>query len=325
MGDEVLMEALKSVQHASEPVSEETPVTTPEPELEAGADEGEGKASTTPASEDAPEAPEPDTTPEMPKSVSQAWAAIEDRMSRAEKRERELKSREAALQKHIEQIQAGNVEQQKADFLTGLRKDPLGILQEAGITFQNLAERVMTGTTQMPQEKPTQNGNLTREDVAAIVAEALDKYSQTANQQGYEWQYLQLIDGALAKDEYKLMASFPNAKDEVYQEAIRLSQEKGEVLPPETVIAILQERKRGDLKKLMDLDVVKSALGLGSDQPKVETEQQSNGESGSEPANKTPETLGTEAGITSKPNKPEPERRLTENEVLEQALKAIRR
>lgn len=325
MGDEVLIEAMKSMQQPAE--------STPEPEEDDKAglvpspapSEPKEAPQETPQEKptDAPTPTEPEPAPELPKSVAQAWAAIEDRMARAEKRERDLKGREAALQQHIEKIQAGNIEQQKTDFLTSLRKDPLGTLQEAGITFQNLAERVMTGTAQTPKQEPPAGAGLTREDVAAIVAEALDKHSQAANQQSYEWQYMQLIDGALAKDEYKLMASFPGARDEVYQEAIRLSQEKGEVLPPETVIAILQERKRGDLKKLMDLDVVKSALGLASEQP--ETEKQSDNESESEPVDKTPETLGTEAGITSKPNKPQPDRKLTENEILEQALKAIKR
>jgi hypothetical protein len=251
-------------------------------------------------------------------------------MARAEKRERELKGREAAIQEHVKKLQSGQIEQQKADFLVDVRRDPLKVLAEAGISWHSLAQMVMTGAQQVPEvsdQPAAQNSGapLGAEDIKKIVAEAVAEAQGQVNAQNYEQQYQSMIETALAKDEYKLMASIPGAKDLVYAEAVKLAHEKGSVLPPESVIATLQERKRGELQQLMNLDVVKTALGMEVAKPNTPSDTSSTPAESQPAESTTPETLGAEAGTTSRPDKPKPERKLTEHEILKEALKAVRR
>lgn len=332
MGDEVLLEALQHVKsevtaEANTPVGDAPAPTPEEPAAPAEPASSEPAPATppepAPAAEPAPE--EPPAEPEMPKSVSEAWALIEDRMSRVEARERAAKSQEEAIQAEIRRLQEGQVETQKQDFMAELRTNPLQMLANAGVSWHNLASMVLTGQQQVPkaaEETQTASNGLTKEDVAAIVAEALQKNNTERSQADYDRQYQSMIDVALGREEYKFMASLPGAKEMVYNEAVRLSTEQGQVLPPERVISILQERKRAELQQLLNADPVKSALGLEVS-PAPQPPESPNG-AASQPAGtqQTPEPLGAEAGTTSRPNKMA-ERKLSDHEILEEALKFV--
>lgn len=354
MGDEVLLEALSAMKSettasANEPVGDVTPPT------QAGSEQP--ASDVTPSAETAPQAEtitsaepaEPSTAaegepppsgdpsppaeggePQMPKQLADAWALVERRMSAVEARERQAKTQQTQLEEYAAKLQSGQVEQATTDFHAKVRQDPLGVLSEAGVSWHNLASMIMTGQVKPEQNAPAPpqeaqtGGAVTEERIAELVAKALQDHVKQQNAASTDLWYQQQIELALTKPEYQLVSrALPNAKDAIWQEAVRLSQE-GETLPPETVISTIQERERGRLKKLLGMQDVTSTLGFQVMEatPQEESPKQAT----SQPAEpKQPETLGANAGAPSSSPKTQEEKPLSDHELLQMALQHVRR
>jgi hypothetical protein len=264
----------------------------------------------------------------VPKSLADAWALVEERTARVETENKKLREERAALDAYAEKLKAGQVEQAATDFHTQLRKDPLGVLAEAGVPWHNLATMIMTGQASVPEEKPAATPEapaaVTKEQIAEWVKDALQTHQQTQANEATDLWYQQQIDLLLTKDEYRLLSVLPDSKKKIWDEAVRLSNEKGQILPPETVASIIAEQERARLKKVLAMQEVTSSLGYRVQEAVEEQESKKKAEGGPAEPNQ-PQTLGANAGAPSSNPEKRDKKPLTEHELLEQALQFVTR
>lgn len=221
----------------------------------------------------APEAAEKPLEPAVA-AQEERFAAKFAALSRKEKavrqREAQLQQQMQDLQSRLQQIEEQNKQIESYKSIPDrLKKEPLKVLNESGLTFEQLAEMVLN------DGKPTQDMVLSEyekkvmsrmEELEKKLAEKEskeqeDKYNQALTQfQG------QLTDFVNKTEDYELIRA-NDSVDLVYQVIEEHFNESGEILSNKEACDAVEEYLLEEAKKLVDRDKVKKLL-LSQTQPK---------------------------------------------------------
>lgn len=198
---------------------------------------------------------EQETAPDP--SVAQGWAQVVKAERQARERMKEVREREKALEARAAQNDA---------LADRIRTDPLSVLREAGFEFNDLARMVLDGgqPKQAPQQPKSEDKEFAamRERVAKLEAE-----KQAATEEQYRNAYRGDIRQVLSDPKYKLLASHPDAENEMFEAAAEWAREYGEVRQPEEFAGILQDQYRKELSELAARGPIREALGIGDTTP----------------------------------------------------------
>jgi hypothetical protein len=218
---------------------------------ESAAETVEAPESTETPAEAPAEAQAPTEAEEVPQqaSVARGWAAIKAQ-ERKVREERDAMKREKAL------AADGTAFKQK------LKEDPLAALQEAGIDFNELAERVFDPESAKakaadPQKAVMSEVDRLKQEIAAMKQEGRQKeYAE------HDRKYMSDIDSNLASEEFAVLRANPNAKKLVFDAALAHASQTGEIVSPAEICRVLQETLIEELKAISSNDAVKKLLGL---------------------------------------------------------------
>lgn len=226
------------------------------------------------APEDTAEAPpeqsadaEPNESAEPPEDAAQADGAeegaeadeqIAPRLAMLKRRDRLLSQREQQLKQREKQLE----EQEAA--LRRLDDDPLAVLNERGISFNDLAERVLGELPGQQGASPADAKTLReqiRQEVLEEVRKELGQRDAKTTQQRIVEDYRRDIGTALAGEEFALLRTNPDAVEEVLQFAAANARE-GIELTPEQAARTIQQEYREHLSSQLSHKAVRQALGL---------------------------------------------------------------
>lgn len=216
----------------------------------------------------------PEEAPEKPKEPSpeeQQFAAKFAALSRKEKqirdRERALQQQMSAMEQRMKELEEGRNEVSKYKELPNrLKKEPLKVLEESGLTFEQLAEMVLN------DGKPTPDMHL--QEVLTPVQQKIKELEEklaakeTAEQESRLEAQLQQFMGQLTDfvnntEDYDLIRA-NDAVDLVYDVIEQHHSETGEILSNKEAADAVENYLLEEAKKLVDRDKVKKLLGGGS-------------------------------------------------------------
>lgn len=241
-------------------------VTTPSEEIVA-----EGQFQET-APEERPEAPKAPEAPKEPSAEEQQFAAKFAALSRKEKqirdRERALQQQMSAMEQRMKELEEGRSEVSKYKELPNrLKKEPLKVLEESGLTFEQLAEMVLNDGKPTPdmhlQETLTPIQQKIKELEEKLAAkEAAEQESKVeATLQQFMGQLTDFVNGT---EDYELIRA-NDAVDLVYDVIEQHHSETGEILSNKEAADAVENYLLEEAKKLVDREKVKKLLGGGSE------------------------------------------------------------
>lgn len=208
----------------------------------------------------------PEDKPEGP--ASRVWAGVRKKEQQIQKEAKAVKAereRNEASQRQLAERLASLEAREKA-----LDADPLAYLKTKGVTFDDLARRVLSDGKQSPEEA-TRRGMTAQETALKEIAERqarLEKLLTDRDQQTQESRYLTeyraSVKTTLADPQFALLAGYPDAEAEVFAFADGWAAKTGEVLTPADAAARLQKQFRDELSKLASNEAVRSLLQAGA-------------------------------------------------------------
>lgn len=214
----------------------------------------------------AEETVEAETQPE-PKQQEEKFAAKFAALSRKEKA---IRQREAQLQRQMQQLeqrlQAAEAQSKEIESYKSLperlRKDPLKVLEESGLKFEQLAEMVLN------DGKPTQDMVLSEyerkvmakmQELENKLAEKELREAQEREEAAIESFKAQLTDFVNKTDDYELIRA-NDAVDIVFEVIETHHAETGEILSNKEASDMVEEYLLEEAKKLVDREKVKKLL-----------------------------------------------------------------
>jgi cell division protein FtsB len=305
MSDLNLKEILDSV---SEPVAE-APEAAPTPE--------EDSTPPPPQNMTNPEE-KPEEKPE-PDHYERSWAAIKAAEKRNLQERNQVKEQRQELDGLRQQLDAAQA--QIAKLQGGFMDNPVEFLEKSGLTFDDLANRVLNDGAASPEELIRRTKSTQQSELEQLREEQV-KLRQTIQEQQNERmvrEYQADVKKALQGDEFELMRDYPDAENLIFNLASSYASEHGEVLTPSDAARRVQSELVEQLKSLKKSAAVRALLGL-QDAPTNEnpsTEKIAKSPSGDE-------TKTLTNAISSTPPAEVPDRsKLSEYEILREASKLI--
>ena len=254
--------------------------------MEEALDTPQAVGTETPAPDTAPAtdtAPTPQT-PEPPKPVEtdRSWAAVQRHETKLRAERDQLKRAQA----EFEQSQTDSATQREQLKLLqgGLKEDPLKVLKDNGITFEDLAKRVLNEGSASPEELIRRNRETHSSELDSLRQEVASLKSQQAERENERMvrDYQGEIKKALASDEFELLRAYPDAEEMVFEVASRVAAERSEVLTAAEASRRIQGQVREKLTALATNKAVRSLLGL-QDAEKEESPPPDNDEQSTKP------------------------------------------
>jgi hypothetical protein len=219
-----------------------------------------------------------DTTTEAPKAEEQPKVAEEPKQDERfaakfaalSRKEKEVRQREAQLQQKMQELEAKlkAIESQQTEVQTfkaipeRLKREPLKVLEESGLSFEQLAEMVVN------DGKPTQDMLLKEyeQKVMSKVQELEKKLAEKEEQEkaAKEAELLgqfqtQLVSFIEQTPDYELIRA-NDAAELVYQVIEQHAEEHGEILSNKEACDAVEEYLLEEAKKLVDREKVKKLL-----------------------------------------------------------------
>lgn len=264
-------------------------------------------------------APAQETKPEVVDPVvegpaSRGWAAVKEQEKRLRQEREEFKLQRAELeqmQKKIEEMQKGSF-----DVLSKLRDDPFSILEKAGVSFEDLANRVLNGDKPGPDEKvkrTTSEVEELRKELASFKAQL-----ETQKAQEFDTRYQNDAASVIKADpKFKLLQSYGKAVEDIYELACLHARQTGQILPAEQAAAMILEEYENDLKSTLLNDAVREKFGI------ILKENESPVKEKTKPVNVVPSKTVTNQMGSSPTSQPKERPPMSEREELEEAVKLL--
>jgi len=287
------------------------PVEPGEEPTQEAAPEGAGETPTAdPEVDPAPTGEGADPAGEGEEPKSRAWAAVTKAQKQVETDRQTLKAERHELTQLREESTVAK--QQTVDLKEKYLADPLGTMQDLGLSFTELAKQVTlgkVGTAPTQTAPPTSEIAALREEVAALRQDRV-----TASEDAEVAEYRGALGAVLKGDEFALLSARSDAVDLMMKLSITHAKQFGEVLPPNVAAAKIQDEWRNELSSLGSHAAVREVLGNGNT-PGVDPKS----EPSSQPVEAQTTTLTNE--LSASPSKPKPalDDLDEENELLEAA------
>ena len=187
------------------------------------------------------------------KPLSPQFAALRKQQRALQIREKELAEREKALE-----ATTGSTPD-TSDALSRLKADPLSVLQEAGVTYDQLTEAILSNSQELsPAVKQLQS------ELKAVKA-ALDEQNKSLQNRDTEQEQQVLADikreavKLSAVDDYE-MVRITNSVDDVVRLIHRTWKETGEVLDTSEAMALVEEELVNESLKYARVKKVQNKL-----------------------------------------------------------------
>lgn len=260
-----------------------------------------------------PEAPKAEEPPAQEEKFAAKFAALSRKEKAIRQRELQVQQQMQQLEQRLKQMeeQSKQVENYK-QIPDRLRKEPLKVLEESGLKFEQLAEMVLN------DGKPTQDMVLSEyekkfmsrmEQLEQKLAEKEAKEQQEKYDQAISQFQAQLVDFIGQTPDYDLIRA-NDASDLVYQVIEEHHAETGQILSNKEACDAVEEYLLEEAKKLVDREKVKKLL-----QPQTP----------SKPAAQTGKSSPTLSNAqAAQASKPQAARRLSDEESKAEAAKLIR-
>jgi hypothetical protein len=223
--------------------------------------------------EGAPETP----TPEPVETVEdRSWAAIKAHERRLVEERAKFKEEKRAADQAQQQYQQAQDRLKQLE--GGFKEDPLSFLEENGVKFEDLANRVLNDGKATPEELIKKQEESRKSEIAAM-REEITKLRQAQDNRENERlisEYQRELSSTLKGDEFGLLRAYGDAEGMVFNAASSYASEHGEVLTPEDAARRVQGELEDQLKRLSTNKAIRDLLGLSkkeSDEAKAPDEQ----------------------------------------------------
>ena len=273
------------------------------------------------AGDSTPEPPQNMPSPEenpAPDHFERSWAAIKAAEKRNLEERNEVKAQRQeidTMRQQLEQMKAEN-EQLRGQF----KENPVEFLEKSGLTFDDLAKRVLNDGAASPEEliKRTQTQSQTEIQQLRDEIRSQREMIQEQSHERMIREYQGEIDLALKNEEFELLRDYPESETLIFNLASQYAQEHGTVLTPTDAARRVQESLIDQLKSLSKSAVVRKLLGAQEAPENPSTEKSTPSNSGQ---NKT-KTLTN--ALSSEPPASVPSRSgMSEQQILMEAAKLI--
>ncbi len=309
MSEPNLAEILESVTEAGAeaPAPEATPETS----------EASGTATEASPAEEAPTPPE---EPKEPDHFDRSWSAIKA----AEKRNLAERGEIKEQRREMESMRA-QMDSMKADlerYRGGFKENPVEFIENQGMTFDDLAKRVINDGAASPEELIRRNNDRSSSEIKQL-REELSKQRDIIQEQTNERhirEYQKDVNTVLQNEEFELLRDYPDSEALVFNMASSYASTHGEVLTPTDAARRIQSDIIDQLKSLSRNAAVQKLLGLQeatgkTKSPAVEAKSPSGEKS-------EPNTLTNALAATPAAEVPDMTK-MSEYELLREAAKLI--
>lgn len=287
--------------------------------VEGGAEEPQAEQTQEPAQVEAQEPATEEISEEVPNQFANSWAAIKAAEKRNLAEREEVKTQRQEMDSMRDQLKMA--QQQIENLQGGFKNNPLEFLEKSGMSFDDLAQRVLNDGAASPEEMVRQNASSTKSEIQQLREEQtkLREVIQEQNNERMVKEYQRDVKKALGDDEFDLLRGYPNGEQLVFNLASVHASEHGEVLTPADAARRIQGELIEQLKSLSSNTAVRKLLGLQDvAEPKKE---QAVPQSQSNPGNNT-STLTNALAATPASDVPDTSG-MTEFELLRNAAKLI--
>jgi hypothetical protein len=200
--------------------------------------------------------------PEGPAATG--WARVAKKEKKLVERERAIKAQSEKTEQALAQINARMAELDARE--KALDADPLAYLQKRGVTFDDLARRVI-GDGKVSPEEAQRRGMTAQEARLKEIAdrqERIERSIQEGEVKKHVDNYRAGITSTLAQPEFELLRGYPDAETEVYEFAEKWAAKTGEVLTQSQAAERLQAQFSKELDSLASNATVRSRLLAGA-------------------------------------------------------------
>jgi len=218
---------------------------------------------------DAPEAPKAPSAEEQ--QFASKFAALSRKEKQIRERERQMVQQMAEIEKRMKEIESGSAEVQKFKDLPGrLKKEPLKVLEESGLTFEQLAQMVLNDGAPTPDMQIKEALSPFEKQIEELKKKLEEKEAKEQEEklesalQKFMGQITDLVNN---DPNYELIRA-NDAVNLVYEVIEQHHSETGEILGNKEAADAVEEYLLEEAKKLIDRDKVKKLMGAGSDAKK---------------------------------------------------------
>jgi hypothetical protein len=212
----------------------------------------------TPAAEEAP----PAEAPKEPDHFDRSWAAIKA----AEKRNLAERTEVKEQRRQMESMKA-QMDSMKAEldrYQGGFRENPVDFLEKQGMTFDDLAKRVLNDGAQSPEELIRRNSDRSSSEIQQLRQEVAQQREmiQEQNNDRYVREYQKDVRSVIQSEEFELLRDYPDSETLIFNLASLHASDHGEVLTPTDAARRIQSELTEQLKSLSQNEAVRRLLGL---------------------------------------------------------------
>jgi len=270
----------------------------------------------TPVAEEAP----PAEAPKEPDHFDRSWAAIKaaEKRNLAERTEVKEQRREMESMK----AQMDSMKAELSRYQGGFKEDPVNFLEKQGMTFDDLAKRVLNDGAQSPEEMIRRNSDKSQSELQQLRQELAQQREiiQEQTNERYVREYQKDVKSVLQGEEFELLRGYPDSETLIFNLASMHATDQGEVLTPTDAARRIQSELTEQLTSLSKNEAVRRLLGL-QDAPEktksVAVEAKSNPGVQSKPNTLTNALAATPAAEVPDMSK------MSEYELLREAAKLI--
>ncbi len=212
-----------------------------------------------------------ETKPEEPPAVEEkaaepskykTWEAVKAAEKRNRALREQIRQEKAALDAERKELEAqrGQFKQQHDELIN----EPLEALKKRGVSFEDMARRVLADGKVSPEEAIKRLAVEMQEKISTLEKRDEEREQRVAarEQQQYIADYRSKVSAALATPEFELLSAYPDAEEEVFQLATFWAQQKQEVLTPQQAAAMIQDELKDRLSKLKSHKAARAFLGV---------------------------------------------------------------
>ena len=211
----------------------------------------------TPAEASAPAeaAPEPD-------HFDRSWAAIKAAEKRNLTERGEIKDQRREMDGMRAQMDSMKAELDR--YQGGFKENPVEFIEKQGMTFDDLAKRVLNDGEASPEEMIRRNSDRSTSEIQQLrdqVAKQGEMIQEQTNER-YVREYQKDVRSVLQGEEFNLLRDYPNSETLIFNLASMHANEQGEVLTPTDAARRIQSELTEQLKSLSSNKAVRKLFGL---------------------------------------------------------------
>ena len=266
------------------------------------------------------EAPAPAEAAPEPDHFDRSWAAIKA----AEKRNLTERGEIKDQRREMDSMRAkmDSMQAELSRYQGGFKENPVEFIEKQGMTFDDLAKRVINDGAASPEEMIRRNSDRSTSEIQQLrdqIAKQGEMIQEQTNER-YVREYQKDVKSVLQGEEFELLRGYPDSETLIFNLASMHATDQGEVLTPTDAARRIQSELTEQLKSLSQNEAVRRLLGL---QDAPEKTKSAVVEATSNPGEQSkPQTLTNALAATPAAEVPDMSK-MSEYELLREAAKLI--